>query len=177
MNGQRMIQPRDCRGLTANARESGIRAPSQGTHPVPGQAITGKACGRHHRERMRRPSWWERYRGQRPRAPSQGTHPTVIASSSAEKERPRRLSQAAPSNANMAGRSARASGVVPPNQRMQPDAVPATRSCRFWSVDVAHTSSRSIRGGAADAPGVGRQASYIIALDEFFILLAFHMIK
>jgi hypothetical protein len=25
----------------------------------------------------------------------------------------------------MAGRSARASGVVPPNQRMQPDAVPA----------------------------------------------------
>jgi hypothetical protein len=89
MNGQRMIQPRDCCSLTANARESGIRPPSQGTHPVPGQAIIGKACGRHHRERIRPPSWWERNRKHRPRVPSGGTHPTVVAATSARKERPR----------------------------------------------------------------------------------------
>jgi hypothetical protein len=36
MSGQRMIQPRDCCGLTANGCESGIRPPSQGTHALPG---------------------------------------------------------------------------------------------------------------------------------------------
>jgi hypothetical protein len=47
MSGQRMIQPRDCGGLTANARESGIRTPSRGTHPLPGQVIAGNASDRH----------------------------------------------------------------------------------------------------------------------------------
>jgi hypothetical protein len=123
---QRTIQPGDCCGPIANLRESGIRARSQGTHPVPGQAITGKACGRHHRERIRPPSWWERRRGQRPRTVSQAAHPTVIASISAGNDCPRRSSWGAPADANMAGGSTRPSGVVPPNQRMQPDAVPAS---------------------------------------------------
>jgi hypothetical protein len=53
---------------------------------------------------------------------SQAAHPITIALISAQEERIRTPSQAAPSCATMAGRSARASGVVPPNQRMQPDA-------------------------------------------------------
>jgi hypothetical protein len=65
---------------------------------------------------------------------SQAAHPTVIASNRVAEECPRRSSQAAPSGANMAGRSSRASGVVPPNQRIQPDAVPATRSVRLWQL-------------------------------------------
>jgi hypothetical protein len=113
---------------------------------------------RHLKECIRPPPWWERHRGQRPWAPSRGTHPTAVASNRAQEERIRTPSQAPPAGAIPSGRSSRPSGVVPPNQRMQPDAVPATRSCRFWSVDVAHTSSRSIRGGAADAPGVSPQA-------------------
>jgi hypothetical protein len=44
---QRTIQPGDCCGPIANLRESGIRARSQGTHAVPGQASTGSALGRH----------------------------------------------------------------------------------------------------------------------------------
>jgi hypothetical protein len=56
---------------------------------------------------------------------SQAAHPSVVASNCAEAERPQRPSQAAPAGANTAGRLSRASGVVPPNQRMQPDAVPA----------------------------------------------------
>jgi hypothetical protein len=122
MKRQRMIQPRDCRGLIANVPESGMRAPSRGRHPVPGQAIAGTAYRRHHRARIRRPSWRERNRGQRPRAPARGAHPTAIAPISAREERIRTPSQAAPAGANMAGRLAQPSGVVPPNQRMQPDA-------------------------------------------------------
>jgi hypothetical protein len=57
---------------------------------------------------------------------SRAAHPTVVASNCAEEERIRPPSQAAPSGTTMAGRLARPSGVVPPNQRMQPDAVPAT---------------------------------------------------
>jgi hypothetical protein len=127
-----MIQPRDCCSPTAIMRESGIRAPSRATHPLPGQACTGNALARNPRHRIRRPYAWERHCRERPRAPSRGTHATAVAATSARKERPRSPSQAAPSGANMAGRSARPSGVVPPNQRMQPDAVPATRSCRFF---------------------------------------------
>jgi hypothetical protein len=134
MSGQRMIQPRDCCGPTANACESGIRALSQGTHPVPGQASAGKALARDRRARIRPPSWWERNRRERARAPAQGTHPTAIAPISAQEKRPRRPSRGTPSGANTAGRSARPSGVVPPNQRMQPDAVPAARSARFWQL-------------------------------------------
>jgi hypothetical protein len=44
---QRLIQPGDCCGPTANAHESGIRPPSRATHPLPGQASTGNALGRH----------------------------------------------------------------------------------------------------------------------------------
>jgi hypothetical protein len=132
MERQRPIQPRDCRSLIANACESGIRPPSRATHPLPGQASAGNARGRYPRPRIRPPSWWERNRGQRPRTVSQAAHPTAIAPSSAEKERARTLSQAAPSGANMAGRLARVSGAVPPNQRMQPDAAPRrARSRRF----------------------------------------------
>jgi hypothetical protein len=47
MSGQRMIQPRDCCGPTANACESGIRARSRETHALPGQASTGNARERH----------------------------------------------------------------------------------------------------------------------------------
>ena len=43
MSGQRLIQPGDCCNLTANARESGMRALSQATHPLLGQAIAGNA--------------------------------------------------------------------------------------------------------------------------------------
>jgi hypothetical protein len=70
---QRPIQPGDGCGPTANAYESGIRPPSRGTHPVPGQVITGNAYGRHRGERIRRPYAWERHCRERPRAPSQGT--------------------------------------------------------------------------------------------------------
>ena len=58
MSGQRMIQPRDCCGLTANARESGIRPPSRGRHPLPGQVIAGNASDRHrvHQRAGRTPS-------------------------------------------------------------------------------------------------------------------------
>jgi hypothetical protein len=56
MSGQRLIQPGDCCGPTAIACESGIRAPSRATHPVPGQVIAGNARERH----------------------SNGTHPTAI---------------------------------------------------------------------------------------------------
>jgi hypothetical protein len=76
--------------------------------------------------RIRPPSWWERRRGQRPRTVSQAAHPTVITPVSAGKKRIRTPSQAAPSRAIPSGRLSRTSGVVPPNQRMQPDAVPAT---------------------------------------------------
>jgi hypothetical protein len=120
MERQRMIQPGDCCDPTANACESGIRAPSRGRHPLRGKAVAGKALGRHHGARIRPPSWWERNRRQRPRAPSQGTHPSVIAPNSAGQERPRRPSQGTPAIVTMAGRSARPSGVVPPNQRIQP---------------------------------------------------------
>ena len=119
---QRLIQPRDGCNPTANACESGMRAPSQGTHPLPGQAIAGNALGRHHRERIRPPSWWEPDRRHRPRTPSRGTHPTAIAPSSAEAERPRTLSRGTPTHAITSGRASRASGGVPPNQRMQSDA-------------------------------------------------------
>ena len=153
-----MIQPRGCCSLTANARESGIRPPSRGTHALPGQASTGNALGRYPRPRIRPPSWWERNRGQRPRAPSRGTHPTAIAPSSAEKERPRTLSQAAPSGANMAGRSARPSGVVPPNQRMQPDAVPATEIGAILAHRFGTHTIAIYHGGAADAQRVSPQA-------------------
>jgi hypothetical protein len=42
-----MIQSHNCCGPTANAPESGIRAPSRGTHALPGQASAGNARGRH----------------------------------------------------------------------------------------------------------------------------------
>jgi hypothetical protein len=131
---QRMIQPRDCCGLTAIMCECRIRAPSRRTHPLPGQVIAGNAFEQHHRERIRPPSWWERNRGQHPRVPSGGTHPTVVAATSARKERMRTPSRGTPSGANTAGRLSRAFSVVPPNQRMQPDAVPAARSARFWQL-------------------------------------------
>jgi hypothetical protein len=94
---------------------------------VPGQASAGNAFARY----------------------PNGTHPTAVLvgtalpgtpsgavagnrirpssrPSACGKERIRTPSQAPPASANMAGRSVRPSGVVPPNQRMQPDAVPAT---------------------------------------------------
>jgi hypothetical protein len=43
----------------------------------------------------------------------------------------------------MAGRSARPSGVVPPNQRMQPDAVPATEIVPILAAVSAKPHSRS----------------------------------
>jgi hypothetical protein len=52
---QRPIQPRDCCGPTANPYESGIRAPSRGTHPLPGKAVAGSALGRHPRHGIRPP--------------------------------------------------------------------------------------------------------------------------
>jgi hypothetical protein len=143
MERQRPIQPHDCRGPTASVCESGIRAPSRGRHAVPGQVIAGKAFGRHHQERIRPPPWWERNHGQRPRAPSRGTHPTVVAANRAAAKRPRTPYQVAPSRASTSGRSAHPFGVVPPNQRMQPDAVPATRSRRFYVVSSTQTPSRS----------------------------------
>jgi hypothetical protein len=179
MNGQRMIQPRDCRGLTANARESGIRARSQGTHPVPGQAITGKACGRHHGARIRPPSWWERNRRQRPRAVSQAAHPTVITPVSAGKKRIRTPSQVAPSGASTSGRSARPSGVVPPNQRMQPDAVPASeiapilrgiRVEKAFPIDLAARLMREAFGRQSNSLISSRSAS----LHRFFRLDSLH---
>jgi hypothetical protein len=81
---------------------------------------------RHLKECIRPPPWWERHRGQRPWAPSRGTHPTAVASNRAQEERIRTPSQAPPAGAIPSGRSSRPSGAVPPNQRMQPDAVPAT---------------------------------------------------
>jgi hypothetical protein len=90
-----------------------------------GNGIARTALGRHPRER----------------------HPTVIASISAGNDCPRRSSWGTPADANMAGGSARPSGVVPPNQRMQPDAVPAARSFRFYVVSSTQTPSRSL--GAA----------------------------
>jgi hypothetical protein len=135
MNGQRMIQPRNCCGPTASVCESGMRASSRATHPVPGQASTGNAYGRHRGERLRRPCWWERNHGNALGRHHGEGHPTAVASTSARKERPRTLSQAPPACANMAGRLARPSGVVPPNQRMQPDAaVRRPRSRRFWQL-------------------------------------------
>ena len=104
MERQRPIQLRDCCGPTANPCESGIRAPSRGRHPLPGQASAGNALGRYPRPRIRSPSWWERYRRNGPRTPSRGT----------------------PAHAITSGGPTRPSGVVPPNQRMQPDAVPAS---------------------------------------------------
>jgi hypothetical protein len=126
MNGQRMIQPRDCCSSTANPCESGIRAPSRGTHPLPGQANARNAFERYPKARIRRSSWRERDRRQRPRTVSRAAHPTAIAPTSAAEERPQRPSQAAPAGAITSGRASRPSGVVPPNQRMQPDAVPAS---------------------------------------------------
>ena len=124
MKGQRPIQPRDCCGLTANPRESGMRARSRGRHPLPGQVITGNALGHHPRARIRLLSWWKRGRNQRLRTRSQTAHPTAITPNCVAKERIRTPSQAPPSGAIPSGRSARPSGVVPPNQRMQPDAAP-----------------------------------------------------
>jgi hypothetical protein len=47
MERQRPIQPRDCCGPIVVMRESGIRAPSRATHPVPGQVSAGNARERH----------------------------------------------------------------------------------------------------------------------------------
>jgi hypothetical protein len=138
MNGQRMIQPRNCCGPTANAREYRIRLPSQGRHPLPGQASAGNAFEPHPRARIRPPSWWERNRRERPRTVSRAAHATVIAPNCAEAERPRASSQAAPSGASTSGRSARASDVVPPNQRMQPDAAARRRDRRDFGTPSWH---------------------------------------
>jgi hypothetical protein len=45
--------------------------------------------------------------------------------------------------------------VVPPNQRMQPDAVPASEIDRILNTDFGPTVSAIYHDGAADAPGVG----------------------
>jgi hypothetical protein len=66
MSSQRTIQPRDCCGPTASTHESGIRAPSRGRHPVPGQGIAGNACGRD----------------------PNGTHPTAVLVGMESQERP-----------------------------------------------------------------------------------------
>jgi hypothetical protein len=108
-------------------------------------------------ECIRPPSWWERNRRERARAPSRGTHPTAITANRAEAERPRRLSQAAPSRAITSGRSARPSGVVPPNQRMQPDAVPATEIVPILCGIIIPNAIPIAGCGAADAPGVRRR--------------------
>ena len=106
--------------------------------------------------RIRPPSWWERRRGQRPRTVSQAAHPTVITPVSAGKKRIRTPSQVAPSGASTSGRSARPSGVVPPNQRMQPDAVPASeigailrgiRVGKAFPIDLAARLMRRPLGG------------------------------
>jgi hypothetical protein len=56
----------------------------------------------------------------------------------------------------MAGRLARPSGVVPPNQRMQPDAVPAGEIVPIFC-GIINPNAIPIAGcGAADAHGVGR---------------------
>jgi hypothetical protein len=131
-------QPGACCGPTANAREYRIRPPSQGTHPLPGQASAGNAFEPHPRARIRPPSWWERNRRERPRTVSRAAHATVIAPNCAEAERPRASSQAAPSGASTSGRSARASDVVPPNQRMQPDAAARRRDRRDFGTPSWH---------------------------------------
>jgi hypothetical protein len=156
MSGQRMIQPRDCCGPTANAydrasaRHHGQRIPclDKPARGTPANAIPGSACGSRRGGSAIAGSALGRHRGE--------THPTAIAPSSAEKERPRTLSQAAPSGANMAGRSARPSGVVPPNQRMQPDAVPASEIVPIFC-GIINPNAIPIAGcGAADAQTVGR---------------------
>jgi hypothetical protein len=57
---------------------------------------------------------------------SRAAHPAAIVPNSAEKERPRTPSRGTPAHAITSGGPTRPSGVVPPNQRMQPDAVPAS---------------------------------------------------
>jgi hypothetical protein len=85
---------------------------------------------------------------------SQAAHPTAIALISAQEERIRTPSQAAPSCATIAGRSTRPSGVVPPNQRMQPDAAARPQDrCDFGSC-ISKTAIPIYWCGAADAPGV-----------------------
>ena len=150
-----MIQPRGCCSLTANARESGIRPPSRGTHALPGQAITGNALGRYASGTHPTASAWERHRGQRPRTPSREGHPTVITSVSAGKKRIRTPSQAAPSRAIPSGRLSRTSGVVPPNQRMQPDAALRPKIGAILNAGISYTTITIYWCGAADAPGVG----------------------
>ena len=66
-------------------------------------------------------------------------------------------SQAPPSGANMAGRLARPSGVVPPNQRMQPDAVPASEIAPMLHAGISYTAITILWCGAADAQGVRRR--------------------
>jgi hypothetical protein len=156
MSSQRTIQPRDCCGPTASTRESGIRPPSRATHPVPGQAITRNALGRHPNGTHPAAVVVERSRGPRPRTVSQAPHPTAIASNRAEKERPRTPSRGTPAGASTSGRAARPFGVVPPNQRMQPDAVPATEIVAILAAVSGIMRLRSTWCGAADAQRVGR---------------------
>jgi hypothetical protein len=108
MSGQRPIQPRACCGLTATARESGIRAPSPATHLVPGQASTGNALGRYPRQRIRRSSWWGTESQERPsdaipgkacdrhrvQPRCEGTHPNAIAGNAFARQHIRQVSAA-----------------------------------------------------------------------------------
>jgi hypothetical protein len=157
IDDQRPIQPRDCRGPTANVPESGMRALSQATHALPGQAITGNALGRYASGTHPTASAWERNRRQRPRTPSREGHPTVITSVSAGKKRIRTPSQAAPSRAIPSGRLSRTSGVVPPNQRMQPDAALRPKIGAMLNAGISYTTITIYWCGAADAQRVSRQ--------------------
>ena len=118
MSGQRMIQPRDCCSPTANAydrasaRHHGQRIPclDRSSPGTPANAITGHASGRHRGGNGIAGNALGRHPRER--------HPTVIASISAGNDCPRRSSWGTPADANMAGGSARPSGVVPPNPRI-----------------------------------------------------------
>jgi hypothetical protein len=158
---QRPIQPRDCCGPTANARESGIRPPSRGTHPLPGQASAGNACGRHHGERMRPPYAWERNRRPRPRTPSHGRHPTVVAANHAEKERLRTPSQAPPAGVSTSGRSARTCGWCRPTSACSLTPFRRPRSFPF-SVLSWREDDPDLSCGAADAQAVSRSSDRTI---------------
>jgi hypothetical protein len=68
----------------------------------------------------------------------------------------------------MAGRSARPSGVVPPNQRMQPDAVPASEIVPIFC-GIINPNAIPIAGcGAADAQAVGRTFTHLRHSDGSF---------
>jgi hypothetical protein len=114
MNDQRMIQPRDCCGLTANACECRIRAPSRATHPAaivvgtesratPSDGVAGRASDR-----------------RRVHQRQEGTHADAIPGTALRRHQIWQVSAALRRGAAQPAHPA--------------DAVPATRSFRFWQL-------------------------------------------